>query len=224
MLASLLKDLPEFQIFPVYHSVSCEMNEVLPNLFISNYSTAIDQSLLMQNNISRKYMLMFMYKLDIINISEFANEFPEQISYLKIDIFDSPNSNIKQYFTVCNKFIQDARQQEKSVLVHCHAGVSRSATIILAYLITHETKYVIEKSIQNGWIEQEKVERIMNFDKKNVSFLLPKEAPHILADLTTKYLIKVRPCINPNFGFRMQLLSWAQMHCQQIQAFTEHDT
>ena len=34
-------------------------------------------------------------------------------------------------------FIHNARIQGKNVLVHCHAGIQRSSTIVAAYLIKH---------------------------------------------------------------------------------------
>lgn len=34
-------------------------------------------------------------------------------------------------------FADDARQNGANVLIHCHAGVSRSATITIAYILKH---------------------------------------------------------------------------------------
>jgi dual specificity MAP kinase phosphatase len=34
-------------------------------------------------------------------------------------------------------FADEARQNGANILVHCHAGVSRSATITIAYLLKH---------------------------------------------------------------------------------------
>ena len=48
-----------------------------------------------------------------------------------IKISDFPRENIIKYFGECLLFIND----DKKVLVHCFAGSSRSATIIIAYLM-----------------------------------------------------------------------------------------
>lgn len=48
----------------------------------------------------------------------------------KIDVSDVENENISMYFNTANKFIDQG-----VTLVHCRAGVSRSASIVVAYLM-----------------------------------------------------------------------------------------
>jgi protein-tyrosine phosphatase len=48
------------------------------------------------------------------------------------DIHEYPIIN---HFEEANEFIDKARTNKINVLVHCHAGVSRSASIVCAYLI-----------------------------------------------------------------------------------------
>lgn len=53
-------------------------------------------------------------------------------------IIDAPKSApiIKQILPECLKFIHNSRTNRQNVLVHCVAGKSRSATVIIAYLMT----------------------------------------------------------------------------------------
>lgn len=49
---------------------------------------------------------------------------------------DKPDQNLSQYFTVCNDFIHAARLRDGNVLIHCVAGISRSVTITVAYIMS----------------------------------------------------------------------------------------
>jgi len=48
---------------------------------------------------------------------------------------DVPWQDISKYFLVAIRFIKEALSNGGKVLVHCYAGVSRSATIVIAYLM-----------------------------------------------------------------------------------------
>ena len=66
---------------------------------------------------------------------------PGKLIYYPINIDDSPLANIYQYFEPCVEFINSALDAPSSadgqnILVHCAAGVSRSASIVIAYLMS----------------------------------------------------------------------------------------
>ncbi|KAL3226267.1 hypothetical protein MRX96_025177 [Rhipicephalus microplus] len=50
---------------------------------------------------------------------------------------DSCHQNLKQFFDGAFQFLDEAHASGSRVLVHCHAGVSRSPTITVAYLMHH---------------------------------------------------------------------------------------
>lgn len=59
--------------------------------------------------------------------------------YLRCPISDKPDSNIRAYFEEAHQFIKEAlSSKEDRVLVHCQAGVSRSATICISYFMAIE--------------------------------------------------------------------------------------
>ena len=72
----------------------------------------------------------------ILNVAiEVKNAFPEQYEYLNIELLDIPQQNIRQMFSRTNEFIKQVIANNGRVLIHCSAGISRSSTIVLAYLL-----------------------------------------------------------------------------------------
>ncbi|XP_078162086.1 dual specificity protein phosphatase 1-like [Carex rostrata] len=61
--------------------------------------------------------------------------FPDEFIYKKINVLDSPETRLDAYFQECIDFIDQAKAAGGAVFVHCFAGRSRSATIIVAYLM-----------------------------------------------------------------------------------------
>lgn len=112
-----------------YHDYDLDftINQVLPRLFISDDMTARNKAMLVKYNITH-----------ILNLTtNIPNKFEPDITYLKIVIFDFETQNIAQYFNESFEFIENALKQNESnrVLVHCNAGISRSASFVIAYLL-----------------------------------------------------------------------------------------
>lgn len=57
------------------------------------------------------------------------------IKYKVIDADDVPTHRIANHFDECIKFVQQALKEDARILIHCHAGISRSATIVLTHLM-----------------------------------------------------------------------------------------
>lgn len=69
---------------------------------------------------------------------------PDQVDGVEYHFFpnieDEDESLIYEIFCDTNKIIQDfceSKMENKKLLIHCMAGVSRSATVLTAYLIRH---------------------------------------------------------------------------------------
>lgn len=61
--------------------------------------------------------------------------YPKEFKYKKLALEDSPYENISSQFENICMWISDAMDRGGKILVHCWAGVSRSSTIIIAYLM-----------------------------------------------------------------------------------------
>lgn len=62
---------------------------------------------------------------------------PQNIEYKGLPIVDHPFFDIAQYFKEADEFIENARKSGGKILVHCMAGVSRSATMVAYHLMQH---------------------------------------------------------------------------------------
>lgn len=55
--------------------------------------------------------------------------------YLAVDLYDDPSADLLVHVDRVNEFIDSARKAGGGVLVHCYAGQSRSAALLMAYLM-----------------------------------------------------------------------------------------
>ncbi|KAL0836785.1 hypothetical protein Bca101_088675 [Brassica carinata] len=55
--------------------------------------------------------------------------------FVYVIVVDKEDTNLEIYFDECIDFIDEAKKQGGSVLVHCFVGKSRSVTVIVAYLM-----------------------------------------------------------------------------------------
>ncbi|KAF2367509.1 Dual specificity phosphatase catalytic domain [Trinorchestia longiramus] len=103
---------------------------VLPGLYVGNFRDSKDSSQLREHGITH-----------ILAIHDNARKLPcnNDKEHLCILASDSPGQNLTQFFPVCNDFIHSARLKGGSVLIHCLAGMSRSVTVAVIYVMSVTT-------------------------------------------------------------------------------------
>ncbi|XP_070574519.1 dual specificity protein phosphatase 22-B-like isoform X2 [Ptychodera flava] len=101
------------------------VEKILPGLYVGNFKDCKDREQLTANKITH-----------IVSIHDNAKPLIDDMKYLCIYVGDSPQQNLSQYFRRCIKFIHEARLNGGAVLVHCLAGMSRSVTVTVAYIMT----------------------------------------------------------------------------------------
>ncbi|KAJ6581161.1 protein-tyrosine phosphatase-like protein, partial [Mycena capillaripes] len=102
---------------------------IMPRVYLSDYFTAHDAKQLAQLNITH-----------VITVLDRDPVIPECIAEnhkLHISIADRSDADIQQYLTQTTEFITAAlaENENNNVLVHCFQGVSRSATVVCAYIV-----------------------------------------------------------------------------------------
>nr|XP_002731106.1 PREDICTED: dual specificity protein phosphatase 10-like [Saccoglossus kowalevskii] len=103
---------------------------VLPFLYVGGESDASDHELLKRLKISYILNMTSHIPLHFESVTS-------KIKYKRLPASDNCQQNLRQYFEEAFEFIDDARYSGSSILVHCQAGISRSATITIAYIMKH---------------------------------------------------------------------------------------
>ncbi|KAG8519482.1 Dual specificity protein phosphatase 1 [Galemys pyrenaicus] len=99
--------------------------EILPFLYLGSAYHA-----------SRKDMLDALGITALINVSaNCPNHFEGHYQYKSIPVEDNHKADISSWFNEAIDFIDSIKNAGGRVFVHCQAGISRSATICLAYLM-----------------------------------------------------------------------------------------
>lgn len=142
-------------------------SQIIPGLYLSNAHAAGDREVLRRLNITH-----------VLTIE--AHRLPKStfedtnISTLFIRAYDTPQTHILPYFPMANSFI-DEGLQKGNVLVHCHFGVSRSATLVIAYImekyrLTFEQAFTYVRARRRfinpnpGFVSQLRDYQRMNYD------------------------------------------------------------
>jgi len=132
-----LKDGERKKIINEYYSK--HLSEIIPNfLYLSSYNAAKNKELIEKNNITN----IINCAADFCN-NEFSNE--PKLNYLSFYLKDHVMENIECIFYECIEYIESVKEKGGRVLVHCIQGISRSVSIVMAYLIFKE-KYSYDKA------------------------------------------------------------------------------
>uniref|UniRef100_A0A8C1GGQ7 Dual specificity phosphatase 2 n=1 Tax=Cyprinus carpio TaxID=7962 RepID=A0A8C1GGQ7_CYPCA len=109
--------------------------EILPFLFLGS-----------AHHSSRREALERCGITAVLNVSSSCpNLFEEELQYKTLKVEDSLAADIRVLFPEAIHFIDSIKESGGRVLVHCQAGISRSATICLAYLI-HDRRVSLDEA------------------------------------------------------------------------------
>ena len=99
-----------------------DIDQITETIYLGNIDAAFNKKKLKQLGIKKVLTVM----------SAFGNHYsPHEFIHKSIDVNDDYQTNIIQYFKECILFIEG----KDKIFVHCAAGMSRSPTIVIAYIM-----------------------------------------------------------------------------------------
>ena len=98
-----------------------QINEITPQLYLGNNESAKDKEMLLQMEITH-----------ILVVGFYLHEYyPDTFTYKTIEIEDNDKEQLIPLLIPAFEFIERAEK----CLVHCRAGISRSSSIVIAYIM-----------------------------------------------------------------------------------------
>lgn len=102
--------------------------KILEYLFLGSEEHSSDRTILQQMGIT-----------SVLNVaSNCKNHFEDTLTYKNLPVLDNCESDISKIFDEAILFIKEVKKNNGKVLVHCQAGISRSATVCTAYLMERD--------------------------------------------------------------------------------------
>lgn len=140
------------------HTDLCPVS-ILPYIYLGSANHASQQELLDKLGITA-----------ILNVSKTCpSAFAHKYEYMNIAIEDNALENISSHFDDAINFIEDVNSRGGRVLVHCRAGISRSATICIAYLMRQKT-YTLDEAYEYTKKRRSAISPNFNFLGQLLSF------------------------------------------------------
>lgn len=140
-MADFLDMTTVYNNIPVYphtsigwsYSMRRSMQEIIPGLFLGPYLSALKtgHSSLLDNGIT--HIICVRQDIEAHYIKPQFND--SSFTYMTLDIADMVTESIIRFFPKVRSFIDDAFSAGGKVLVHGNNGNSRSATLVLAYIM-----------------------------------------------------------------------------------------
>ncbi len=159
-------------------STPLKMSKIERGLYLGNMEAATDVLLLESHHITH------IITLDTVPLPRKISSFLPRVNFLHLHVTDLVDEDILSHVDPAIEFIEEGLSNENGgVLVHCFRGKSRSAAIVLAYVM-RKYKYTLEKALRKvrarrscicphqGFLAQLKLFESMEFtlDTSNVQF------------------------------------------------------
>ncbi|XP_071545643.1 uncharacterized protein ssh isoform X2 [Panulirus ornatus] len=97
--------------------------EIFPHVYLGSEWNASNLEELQNNGVGY-----------ILNVTkEIDNFYPGTFDYLNIRVYDDEKTELLKHWDRTFRYISQVKEKESKVLVHCKMGISRSASVVIAY-------------------------------------------------------------------------------------------
>jgi dual specificity phosphatase 12 len=138
-----------------FWNIRSEIQEVIPRLYITNYFAAKNKDKLIEKHI----------KFVVVCDPRLSMPHTDIVTYLRYSIDDNPGQDLLNTIGHVLKWIDNAREAEHNVLVHCAAGVSRSGSIVTAYIM-YKQKIPFEEALSLAKIARPFIDPNVGFQEQ----------------------------------------------------------
>ncbi|XP_021354525.1 serine/threonine/tyrosine-interacting protein-like isoform X2 [Mizuhopecten yessoensis] len=128
----MFPQIPKYEAVDWRYVMRRQMQEIVPNLYLGPYAAAMKSQLpsLQQHGITHIVCIRQSIEANFVRPN-----FPEYFRYLVLDIADCITENIIRFFAQVRDFLNDCFQRGGKALVHGNGGISRSAALVIAFIM-----------------------------------------------------------------------------------------
>jgi protein-tyrosine phosphatase len=189
-----------------------DVDMIIPHLYLTNWESSNDQEVLI------KYNIVAVVTVETSNKPIFVINFYKNhnIKNFHIRLHDHPDQKISDYFDSSYEFINYFINRGENLLVHCRAGISRSTTIIVNYLL--------RKRYENSFIDRPSnnvVSEILNFIRTKRAFINPNTG--FINQLVIKGELYSKIKLWPLFVDDLQITGDLKNNLTSVVLFCEHN-
>ncbi|CAL1713857.1 unnamed protein product [Somion occarium] len=136
---NLPPDVMQAMCTPMHQIIPPSASSRTGALYLGSFSAILDPDLLNQNRISALVQVLDAPWLPSVDAHAKQGV---KLDCFRLDIMDSTTADLKPHLEATVRWIDEKLRKGANVLVHCQQGVSRSAAVVIAYLIyTHNMSY-----------------------------------------------------------------------------------
>ena len=136
MLQYLMESIPNYYLYLFYGKIrgflqswvlptNQNCHEIIPGIYLGDISTAYNKDKLKELGVT-----------NIINtVLGVVPAYPNDFEYFNVGLRDHTYEDIKTHFDKINRYMDCVLMDGGRIYIHCLCGISRSATIVSAYLM-----------------------------------------------------------------------------------------